>query len=109
MIVSAAYYNVEEITDTSTAGRAQLYKILAEGGAGWSRVLRKMLATESRPTEVEAKKSLPNKGVATFAAVRANPALSGIGELLRPRQGAVGLSPKRFARVSRRRLHMLPA
>ena len=109
MIISAGYYIFEELAEASTAERAQLYKVLGAGRAGWFRLLRKMLGAESPPTDVEVAKSLPYKEVDIFAAIRANPALSGNRELLRPRQGAVGLSPKRFARVPRRRLHMLPA
>ena len=91
MIISAGRYNFDDLADTSTAERTQLYKILSDGRAGWARLLRKMLDAKSPPTEIEAKKPLPYKEVDIFAAIRANPALRGIGELLRPRQEAVNL------------------
>ena len=87
-IISAGYYNFGELAGTSTAERAQLREILAGGRAGWARLLRKMIDAKTPPTEVAAKKSPPFKEVDIFAAVRANPSLSGIGELLRPRQQA---------------------
>ena len=40
------------------------------------------------------KKSLPYKEADVFAAIRANPPLSGIGELLRPRQAADNKFPE---------------
>ena len=40
---------------------------------------------------MEAKKFLPYKEVNIFGAIRAHPSLSGVGELLRPRQEAVNI------------------
>ena len=83
-ILSAGYYSSEELADTSTAERTQLYKILSDGRAGWARLLRKILGAKSPPTEMEVQKVLPSKEVNIFGAMRAHPCLSGIGELLRP-------------------------
>ena len=83
VIISAGHYNFGELADAFTAERAQLYKILADGGAGRARLLRKMLNARSPPAEVEAGRSLPFKEVDL---------LSALGELLRPRQEAVNLS-----------------
>ena len=91
IIMSAGCYNFEELADARTAERAQMHKILFEGRAGRPRVFRKMLDTKSPLTEVEVKKSHPYKEVDVFAAFRANPALSGIGEPPRPLQEAVNL------------------
>lgn len=52
VVISAGYYNFEELADTSAADRAQLYKIPASGRAGWARLLRNMLDSEARSTEV---------------------------------------------------------
>ena len=52
-IISAGYFASEELADTSTAERAQIYKISSEGRAGWARLLRKVLGAKSRPTGVE--------------------------------------------------------
>ena len=90
-ILSAGYYSSEELADTSTAERTQLYKILSDGRAGWARLLRKILGAKSPPAEMEAQKVLPPKEVNIFGAMRAHPSLSGVGELLRPLQEAVDL------------------
>ena len=50
-----------------------------------------MLGALSPPNEIEVMISLPYKEVDIRAAIRAYPALSGIGGLLRPRQEAVSL------------------
>ena len=94
MIVSAGFYNSEELADASTAGRPQLYKIRSEGRAGWDRLLRKVLGAKSPPAEEEAGKSLPYKEANVLAAIRASPALSGVGGLPRPRQEAVNMFPE---------------
>ena len=91
MIISAGYYNFEELADTSAAERAQLYEILAGSRAGWVRLLQKMRESKAHPTKVEAEKSLAHRDVDILAANRANPSLSGIGELLRPRPESVSL------------------
>ena len=83
-ILSAGYYSSEELADTSTAERTQLYKILSDGRAGWARLLRKILGAKSPPTEMEVKKVLPSEEANISGATRAHPCLSGIGELLRP-------------------------
>ena len=41
MTISAEFYSSEELADTSTAERTQLYKIFADGRAGWARLPRK--------------------------------------------------------------------
>ena len=53
-----------------------------------------MLGAEAPPTDVEIKKAAPRGEVDIFAAIKANGALSGIGELSRPRQEAVNLFPR---------------
>ena len=58
MIKSAGYYNLDELADSSTAERTQMYKILPDGLAGWARLLRKILDAKAPPTEIEVKKSL---------------------------------------------------
>ena len=88
MIIFAGHYSSEELADTSTAERAHLRKILSEGRDGWARLLRKVLGAKSPPAEVEAEKSLPFNEANIFASIRANPALSGVRELLRPRREA---------------------
>ena len=85
LILSAGYYSSEELADTSSTERQQLYKLLAEGRPGWPRLLRKILGAKAPPTEVEIKKALPFSEIDIFGAIKAHPALSGIGELLRPR------------------------
>ena len=90
-IISAGYYNSEELADASSAERTQLYKILSEGRAGWARLLRKISGAKSPPAEAEAGKSLPYKKVNVSAAILAYPALSGIGELPGPRQEAANM------------------
>ena len=74
--ISAGYYNVEGLADACAAERAQLYKILAEGRAGWPRLLRKLMDAKSPPTEVEAKKFLPYEEVTRNWGA----SLTGIGE-----------------------------
>ena len=91
MILSAGYYSSEELADTSSAERQQLHKISSGGRAGWARLLRKILDAKAPPTEVEIKKALPYSEVNIFGAVKAHPSLSGIGDLLRPRQAAANL------------------
>ena len=49
---------------------------------------------KSHPTEVEAKKSLSFEEVDKFAAIRADPALSGLGQPPRRRQEAANLFPE---------------
>ena len=91
MILSAGHYSSEKLADTSSTGRQQLYKILSDGRAGWAQLLLKILDATAPPTEVEIKKALPYAEVNIFGAIRAHPPLSGVGELLRPRQEAVNL------------------
>ena len=91
LILSAGYYSSEELADTSPTERQQLYKLLAEGRPGWSRLLRKILGAKAPPIEVEIKKALPFSEIDIFGAIKAHTALNGIGELLRPRQEAVNI------------------
>ena len=58
-IPPAGYYSSEELADASSTERQQLYKLLADGRPGWSRLLRKILGAKAPPTEVEIKKSSP--------------------------------------------------
>ena len=60
------------------------------GRPGWTRLMRTLPGANALPTEVEIKKGPPFKEADVFAAKM----LSGIGELLRPRQVAVGICPK---------------
>ena len=91
MILSAGYYSSDELADTSSLERQELYKLLSEGRPGWARLLRKILDAKAPPTEVEIKKALPYSEIDIFGAIKAHPTLYGIGELLRPRQEAVNL------------------
>ena len=91
LILSAGYYSSEELADTSPTERQQLYKLLADGRPGWSRLLRKILGAKAPPIEVETKKALPFTEIDIFAAIKNHPTLYGLGELLRPRQEAVNI------------------
>ena len=91
LILASGYYSSEELADASTTERQQLYKLLAEGRPGWSRLLRKILGAKAPPTEIEAKKALPFPEIDIFGAVNGHPSLYGIGELLRPRQEGVNI------------------
>ena len=91
LILSAGYYSADELADTSSMERQQLYKMLSGGRPGWDRLLRKISDAKAPPTEVEIKKALPYSEINIFGAIKAHPALSGIGELLRPRQEAANL------------------
>ena len=91
LILAAGHYAIEELLDTSTAERAQLYKLMAECKAGWARMLRKIIDSEAPPTELEVKKAAPYKGVDIIAAVKAHRCLSDIGEISRHSQEAVAL------------------
>ena len=70
LIIAAGYNNLEELMDTSTSERGQLYRALSGGRPGWGRLLRKMLDAKAAPTAVEVKKALPFKEVDIFAAPR---------------------------------------
>ena len=102
LILSAGYYSSEELADTSPTERQQLYKLLAEGRPGWSRLLRKILGAKAPPIEVEIKKAIPFPEINIFGSIEAHAALNGIGELLRPRQEAVDLFLKLCMRAPRR-------
>ena len=91
LILSAGYYSSEELADTSPTERQQLYKLLADGRPGWSRLLRKILGAKAPPIEVETKKALPFTEIDIFGAIKNHPTLYGLGELLRPRQEAVNI------------------
>ena len=91
LILSSGYYSSEELADTSPTERHQLYKLLAEGRPGWSRLLRKILDAKAPPIEVESKKALPYTEIDIFAAIKNHPTLYGLGEILRPRQEAVNI------------------
>ena len=82
------------LADTSTAGRDQLYKVLSGGRAGRARPLRKILDAKAPPAEAEVKQTLPYSGADILGAIRAHPALTRSGELLRPRQDAANLFPE---------------
>ena len=90
-ILPAGYYSSEELADTSPTERQHLYKLLAEGRPGWSRLLRKILGAKAPPIDVEIKKALPFSEIDIFGAIETHPTLNGIGELLRPRQEAVNI------------------
>ena len=57
MILSAGNYADDELADSSSTERRQLYKLLAEGRPGWARLLRKILDAKAPPAEVEIKSS----------------------------------------------------
>ena len=57
LILSMGYYSADELADTSSPGRQQIYKFLSEGRPGWARLLRKILGSKAPPTEVEVKRS----------------------------------------------------
>ena len=84
LIISAGFYNMEDLADASTSERAQLYGALSGGRPGWPRMLRDMLGARAPPTDVEVAKAPPPKEVDICAALQANKMLRGIGELLRP-------------------------
>ena len=84
-----------------SAERTRIYKIFPEGRAGRARLLRKNLDAKPPPAEAEVKKSPLYKEGDIFGAIRAHPSLSGIGELLRPRQGAANLFPEALREGSR--------
>ena len=60
----------------------------------WARLMRKMLRAEAPPTGVDDKEVPPFKGSDIVAAIEAGETSSGIGELLRSCQEAVGLFSK---------------
>ena len=91
LILSAGYYSADELADTSSTERQHMYKLLAEGRPGWPRLLRKILGAKAPPTEVEIKKAFPFSEVDIFGAIKSHSVLSGLGELLRPRQEAVNI------------------
>ena len=62
MIISAGYFNFEELAGAPAAELTQLRKILSGGRAGRARLLRKVLGAKSPPAEIEAKKSIPFTG-----------------------------------------------
>ena len=101
MILIAGYYPSEELADASSAERAQIYKILAGGRAGWGDSEREAPPHPYPPAEAEAKKSLPHKEANIFGAIRAQPSLSVVGGLLRPRQEAANLFPDALREGSR--------
>ena len=59
LILSAGYYSSEELADASPTERHQLYKLLAEGRPGWSRLLRKILDAKAPPYRGRNQKSSP--------------------------------------------------
>ena len=85
-IGAAGYYGMDWLIDAPHAERAQLFKILAEGRAGWARLLRKVPGAEAPAADVEIRKAAHYEAVDIFAAIRADKALGGIGDILRPRQ-----------------------
>ena len=102
LILSAGYYSSEELADTSPTERQQLYKLLAEGRPGWSRLLRKILGAKAPPTEVEIKRAPPSSEIDIFGAIKARTAVNGIGELLRPRKELSTFFRKLCMRAPRR-------
>ena len=52
LITAASLITVDELPETSSADRTQLYKPLAGGRPGWARLVRKMLGGKAPPTEV---------------------------------------------------------
>ena len=73
MVLSAGYYSPEELADASSAERAQLYKILSGGRAGWARLLRKILDATLPAAEVETEKFLFAQGGQYFRSDPSSP------------------------------------
>ena len=91
LLFAPGYYAAEELMGASTAGRTQLYKLLAAGKPGGPRLMRKIIDSEAPPTELEDKQAPPYEELDIFAAAEAIKFLRGVGEILRPSQEAVNI------------------
>ena len=90
-IIISGYSGMDELTDTSAAEKPQHYEVSADEKAGWTRLMRKMLDSKAPPPGTEQKRTTAFKELDIFAAIKANKALAGIGEILRTAQGAANL------------------
>ena len=104
-ILSAGYYSAEELADTSSTERQQLYKISSGGRAGRARLARKILDAKAPPPEVEIKKSPPFSEVNIFGAEPIHACVGSVsycdlGEKLRTASPKLcSKDPKRFHRT----------
>ena len=81
-----------EVTDTSAAEREPLRKTLARERPAWARIFGQIPDSRAPPAECKAKPA-PFKEVGIYAALQGIDALSGIGEIQRPRQEAADMFP----------------
>ena len=102
-IVAAGNCGVDELTDASTAERAQIFDIIAEGRAGGARLLRKMPGAKDPPPQSEIKeKAELSKEIDFFASIEAcGASLGGLRGILRSWQEAVNLSSAALYESSR--------
>ena len=84
----AGYHSMDEILDTSSYERAQLYKMLPQEKPSRARLIRTILDARSPPADSAAERSVFFKEIDIYAAIQAAEALSGIGDALKPRQEA---------------------
>ena len=58
-IIAAGFFWAEGFIGAPNAKRAQHVKISAEGGAGWARLLRKVLGAKALPVDAEVERAGP--------------------------------------------------
>ena len=78
---------------TSASETAKLYKMLAEGKPSWVRLMHKLLGSEDPPAKTDQKGPTASTEVDISVDIKAIKALAGIGDILRPRQGAANMFP----------------